>query len=88
MLLYFKVKNYRSFRDEQALDMEAAGIKGSMDNLLDFNRERYLPAVAVYGKNGGGKSNLIRAMWLAVQFICNAQKTQTEGPLYRFVLLC
>lgn len=89
MLLYFKVKNYRSFRDEQVLDMEAAGIKGPAGSLLDFNKEKYLPVIAVYGKNGGGKSNLIRAMWLAVQFICNAQKTQTEGapvPVRPFML--
>lgn len=37
-----------------------------------------LPAVAIYGKNGGGKSNVIRAFWLAVQFIRNAQRTQHE----------
>ena len=29
-------------------------------------------------KNGGGKSNVIRAFWLAVQFIRNAQRTQHE----------
>lgn len=35
--------------------------------------------MAIYGKNGGGKSNLIRAFWLAVKFICNAQMTQGAG---------
>lgn len=78
MLLYFLVKNYRSFRDEAILDLEAVKIKDSTDILLPYNDSEYLPAIAIYGKNGGGKSNLIRAMWLAVQFICNAQKTQTE----------
>ena len=78
MLLYFKVKNYRSIRDEALLDMEAAALKDSKEILLHFNGGDYLPAVAIYGKNGGGKSNLIRAMWLAVQFVCNAQKTQSE----------
>ena len=78
MLLYFKVKNYRSFRDEAILDMEAAKLSDHTDCLLQFGKNRYLPSAAIYGKNGGGKSNLIRAMWLAVQFICNAQRTQTE----------
>ena len=89
MLLYFKVKNYRSIRDEGALDMEAAGLHDAAKNLLPFGRKEYLPAVAIYGKNGGGKSNLIRSMWLAVQFICNAQKTQTENepvPVRPFML--
>ena len=78
MLLYFKTKNYRSMKNESVLDMEAAGIKDSAADLLPFGKSEYIPAAAIYGKNGGGKSNLIRAMWLAVQFICNAQKTQTE----------
>ena len=79
MLLYFKTKNYRSIKDEAVLNMEAASLKDSAADLLQFGKNKYLPAVAIYGKNGGGKSNLIRAMWLAVQFICNAQKTQTEN---------
>ncbi len=89
MLLYFKVKNYRFIRDEAVLDMEAAGLHDAAKNLLPFGKKEYLPAVAIYGKNGGGKSNLIRSMWLAVQFICNAQKTQTENepvPVRPFML--
>lgn len=89
MLLYFKVKNYRSIRDEAILDMEAASLKDSKEILLHYGNHDYLPAVAIYGKNGGGKSNLIRAMWLAVQFVCNAQKTQSEGapvPVKPFAL--
>lgn len=78
MLLYFKVKNYRSFRDEAILDMEAAHLNYHTDCLLHHGKNNYIPSAAIYGKNGGGKSNLIRAMWLAVQFICNAQRTQTE----------
>lgn len=89
MLLYFKVKNYRSIRDEAVLDMEAAAIKDDAADLLDFGKNKYLPAAAIFGKNGGGKSNLIRAMWLAVQFICNSQRTQTENaevPVRPFAL--
>lgn len=89
MLLYFKVKNYRSIRDEAILDMEAVSLKDSKEILLHYDGDDYLPAVAIYGKNGGGKSNLIRAMWLAVQFICNAQKTQSEKtpvPVQPFAL--
>ena len=78
MLLYFKVKNYRSFRDEAVLDLEAARLSDHTDCLMQYGKNSYLPSAAIYGKNGGGKSNLIRAMWLAVQFICNAQRTQTE----------
>lgn len=78
MLLSFKVNNYRSFRDEATLDMEAASLKEHNENLISFGKNKYLPVVAIYGKNGGGKSNLVRAFWLGVQFVRNAQRTQHE----------
>ena len=89
MLLYFKVKNYRSMRDEAVLDMEAVDDEKLSEELIPFAEDKYLPAVAIYGKNGGGKSNLLRSMWLAVQFICNAQRTQVAGesiPVRPFLL--
>lgn len=47
-------------------------------DLLPYKKKGVLPAAAIFGKNGGGKSNVIRAFWLGVQFIRNAQKTQHE----------
>ena len=79
MLLKFKVKNYRSLRDEAVLDMEAAGIGDHKECLLKYKNNVYLPVISINGKNGGGKSNVIRAMWLAAQFIKNAQRTQYEA---------
>lgn len=78
MLINFRIKNYRSFQDEAILDLEAAGLKEYNDSLISYKKNMYLPVIAIYGKNGGGKSNLIRAFWLAVQFIRNAQRTQHE----------
>ena len=36
MLLYFKTKNYRSLKGEAVLDMEAATLKDSAADLLQF----------------------------------------------------
>ena len=50
---------------------------------------KLLPGAAIYGKNGGGKSNVIRAFWLGVQFIRNAQRIQHEKasmPVVPFLL--
>ena len=89
MLIEFSVKNYRSFRDEAVLSMEANGSGTLKSVLIPFGGIQILPGVAIYGKNGGGKSNVIRAFWLAVQFIKNAQKTQHENaaiPVVPFAL--
>ena len=89
MLISFTVSNYRSFRDTMELSMEATGISEYKECLLHYKKKPLLPVVAVFGKNGGGKTNLIRAFWLGVQFIKNAQKTQYEGapiPVRPFML--
>ena len=69
MLIEFSVKNYRSFRDETILSMEATKSSTLKSVLIPFGGMQILPSAAIYGKNGGGKSNVIRAFWLAVQFI-------------------
>ena len=78
MLIEFKFSNFRSFRDETVLSLEATGLGTFKNCLIQEKSTKLLPGVAIYGKNGGGKSNVIRAFWLAVQFIKNAQRTQHE----------
>ena len=89
MLIEFRFKNYRSFRDEAVLSMEAIGLSSFKNCLIEQNNMKLLPGAAIYGKNGGGKSNVIRAFWLAVQFIRNAQRMQHEKstvPVVPFAL--
>ena len=89
VLIEFSFKNFRSFRDEAILSMEAAGLGARKSCLIEFKNYKLLPAAAIFGKNGGGKSNVIRAFWLAVQFIRNAQRTQHENaevPVIPFLL--
>lgn len=89
MLIEFRFKNYRSFRDESVLSMKATGLSNFKGSLIGLSpRRKILPAIAIYGKNGGGKSNVIRAFWLAVQFIRNAQRTQHESAEIPVVPFC
>ncbi len=89
MLIEFKFSNYRSFRDEGCLSMEATGLQTKRHCLIPCKPTDLFPAAAIFGKNGGGKSNVIRAFWLGVQFIRNAQRTQHENasvPMQPFLL--
>ena len=89
MLIEFRFRNYRSFKDEAVLSMEATGLSAFKGCLIPCGSIKLLPGAAIYGKNGGGKSNVIRAFWLAVQFIRNAQRTQHEKaavPVVPFML--
>lgn len=89
MLIEFKFSNYRSFRDETCLSMESMGLSQMKESLIPCGTARLLPSVALFGKNGGGKTNVIRAFWLGAKFICNAQRTQHETaaiPVQSFLL--
>ena len=62
MLLQFTFKNFRSFKDENILDMRAAKVKELAYHVRIINKEKVLPIAAVYGANASGKSNLINAL--------------------------
>ena len=63
MLCQFTVKNFKSIRDEVTFDMQAAAISEHEDRIIkDKDGEFYLPVSAVYGPNGGGKSNVLEAL--------------------------
>ena len=63
MLCQFTVKNYKSIRDEATFDMQAAAISEHEDRIIkDQDGEMHLPVSAIYGPNGGGKSNVLAAL--------------------------
>lgn len=75
MLCQFTVKNFKSIRDEATFDMQAAAISEHEDRIIkDTDDELYLPVSAVYGPNGGGKSNVLEALHSLV--------TKVLRPLY------
>lgn len=63
MLCQFTVKNYKSIRDEVTFDMQAAAISEHEDRIIrDKDGKIFLPVFAIYGPNGGGKSNVLEAL--------------------------
>jgi uncharacterized protein len=84
MLIEFRVKNFRSFRDEATLSLVA-----SRDNSHPINKVdtpiRGIPGVlrsaAVYGANASGKSNLVRAMQVMRAFVVESASLQVDQKL-------
>ena len=75
MLCQFTVKNFKSIRDDVTFDMQATAISEHEDRIIkDKDEELYLPVSAVYGPNGGGKSNVLEALHSLV--------TKVLRPLY------
>ena len=63
MLCQFSFQNFKSYREETTFDFQASAIPEFADSLITKDKcSSLLPVSAVYGPNGGGKSNLLLAM--------------------------
>lgn len=62
MLVNFSFKNFRSFRDEMTLSMEAANIQELSSALMKAGDSEMLPVAVMYGANSSGKSNVLKAL--------------------------
>ncbi|WP_310462740.1 ATP-binding protein [Sphaerotilus sp.] len=66
MLVEFRVKNFRSLRDEQVLSLVASKDTSLQDTHTLRTGLKAVPALlrtaVVYGANAGGKSNLVKAL--------------------------
>lgn len=63
MLIQFRFKNYKSFRDETIFDMSATSQREHNDFLIEKNGNKLLPVAAIFGGNANGKSNFIEAFF-------------------------
>jgi uncharacterized protein len=66
MLISLSVANFRSFSEEQTFSLVASSlISGDHETHarnIPLSKERVLQAAVLYGANGGGKSNLFKAL--------------------------
>ena len=70
MLCQFSFKNFKSYRDETILDLQAGDIDEFKDSLIQFDKaSSILPVAAIYGPNGGGKSNVLQALACLISII-------------------
>ena len=87
MLCQFSVKNFKSIRDEIIFDMQAAAISEHADCVIkDADDQLFLPVSAIYGPNGGGKSNVLEAIQtLGTMVLRPVYATkQNDGADYKF----
>ena len=85
MLVEFRVKNFRSFKDECALSLVASSDKTHLNTHVVQTAIRGIPgflrSVAIYGANASGKSNLIRALQLMRVLVADSATLQVDQKL-------
>lgn len=62
MFIRFVVSNFLSFNEEKEFNMLSGSFKTHKHHIYDIGKVNVLKAAAIYGANGAGKSNLIKAI--------------------------
>ena len=64
MLCQFTFKNYKSYKNETTIEMQAENIDEFKETLIENEKDskKYLPVSIIYGPNAGGKSNALDAL--------------------------
>ena len=91
MLLSFSVANFRSFRAEQTLNLLASKRLGDTDKSphcceVPSTGEHALRIASLYGANGAGKSNLVRALSLLKGLVLHGTPLGKPIPYKPFLL--
>lgn len=86
MIIDFKIKNYRSIKEETIFSLEASGAKGKSDNVAEITvkngkKFRLLKTAVIYGANASGKSNLLRGFWAFKNLIDRSFRYDVNDPL-------
>ncbi len=86
MIIEFKIKNYRSIKEEISLNMEASGAKTKSDHVAEITTKsgkkfRLLKTAVIFGPNASGKSNIIRAFWAFRHLITTSSKNDANDQI-------
>ena len=89
MLIRFSFKNFKSFKDETLLDMEATSLKEHEYNVFKNNDLSILKVAAIYGANASGKTNVLQAFnFMRRKILISDDSNINYGPMniYSFMI--
>ena len=81
MLINFSVTNYKVFKEKTTLSMVTNSDKRLPENTIElkqYSRSHILKMAAIYGANASGKTTMIRAIELFLNFIKTYIKSQSR----------
>ena len=81
MLIRFSFKNFKSFKNENCLDMEATSLKEHEYNIAKIENGDYLKIAAIYGANASGKTNVLQAFSYMKKRILVSDDSKVNSPM-------
>ena len=76
MLKELSVKNFKSINEELFFNMEAdyERVSEYPEHIVDINGNKLLKVASMYGPNGGGKSNILKALYLVRRLVASSDR--------------
>lgn len=89
MIISFKIKNFKSYKDEAEFSFEAVDSDFKSENvatiqLIDGEEIRLLRSAAIFGGNASGKSNMIWALCVLSNLVAHSLKNDVNTPIYGY----
>ncbi len=89
MVIEIRLSNFFSIKDEISLNMLAGKIQSKAtkeieQNTFEYNGDRILKTVVLYGANASGKSNIIKAVQFCCMMVFQSQNNVENMPLNFF----
>ena len=81
MLIRFSFKNFKSFKNENCIDMEATSLKEHEYNVAKIDNGEYLKVSAIYGANASGKTNVLQAFDYMKKRILVSDDSKKNSPI-------
>ena len=81
MLIRFSFKNFKSFKEENVLDMEATSLKEHEYNIVKTDQVNLLKVAAIYGANASGKTNILQAFDYMKKRILVSDDSKKNSPI-------
>ncbi|MFC1976125.1 ATP/GTP-binding protein [Chloroflexota bacterium] len=84
MLIQFRIKNFKSFNNEQVLSLVASADTDLPDNRVStpaLKTMKLIKSVIMYGANASGKSNLVSAIKFVKDFVRKSYENNPDAPI-------
>ena len=88
MILEIRLENFYSIKDEISLNFRAEkinteGAKALPENVIDYNEQKILKSIGLFGANASGKSNILKAINKCCSIILHSH-LNNEGDVFSF----
>src|SRR5688572_12189924 len=82
MILYFRVANYKSIKEELIINFNAASISEHQEsNVVESDKLKLLRSILLYGHNASGKSKILEALTFLRSFVIGSAVDRSVNQL-------